>query len=60
MISFNLHKFPGDEIRRLVTESIIPYVTEKYSGYQQKKKMAAAKKNDDKVQVDVEVCYIFL
>lgn len=47
--------FWGDEIRRLVTESIIPYLTEKFSGYQQKKKMAAHKKDDDKKIADLDV-----
>jgi len=44
--------FWGDEIRRLVTESIIPLVTEKFVGYQQKKKLAKAKKDD--VTMDIE------
>ena len=39
----------------MVTESIIPLITEKYSSYQQKKKIAAVKKDDDLSTLDIEV-----
>ena len=53
--NYCLH-FSGDEIRRLVTESIIPLITEKISSYQQKKKFAAVKKDDDLLSTpDIEV-----
>jgi len=39
-----------------VTESLIPLVTEKISQFQQKKKLAAYKKDDSKKSPDFEVC----
>ena len=45
--------FWGDEIRRLVTESVIPLVTEKFVGYQQKKKLGKMKKDDSTMDIEV-------
>lgn len=45
----------GDEIRRLVTETVIPLVAEKIQQHRQNKKLAIQKKTDGSSHGNIEV-----
>ena len=47
--------FWGDEIRRVVTEALIPFVKEKMMSHRDKKKIAKQKKDDDEESDNTEV-----
>lgn len=45
--------FWGDEIRRVLTEAILPLITEKIQAHRQKKKLEASKKTDEKCNLQI-------
>ena len=57
MLNFTINVFLGDEIRRLVTESIIPLIVEKITAKRRVAKSALIKKNEDLKSNDSEVSF---